>query len=261
MPEYGFRYYDPVTGRWPSRDPIGERGGINLYAMIGNKPLNQYDYLGRESSELDDHLDPVPPNTPLPPVPQPPLNGEPVVFDISILVESNPEKGFETRDEAGIAGSAAAQAKFMEEASGKKVGDKINFEYGGAVCCRRGRYKYAPPNHGRGSSRAEITGLQEKQSNGEVSAYFPIPPKDERGRITATFMFEDNCWQLGSSGDPWKLVGDYHSHPLPSKLTETDKLAADSAHKNGYPNYKVYMMDPNGDIDMHTGQVTPMGGY
>jgi len=24
---YGYRYYDPVTGRWPSRDPIGERGG------------------------------------------------------------------------------------------------------------------------------------------------------------------------------------------------------------------------------------------
>jgi len=23
---YGFRYYDPVTGRWPSRDPIGEQG-------------------------------------------------------------------------------------------------------------------------------------------------------------------------------------------------------------------------------------------
>ena len=22
---YGYRYYDPVTGRWPSRDPIGER--------------------------------------------------------------------------------------------------------------------------------------------------------------------------------------------------------------------------------------------
>ncbi|MDA0768571.1 MAG: hypothetical protein O3A92_17300 [Verrucomicrobia bacterium] len=24
---YGYRYYDPVTGRWVSRDPIGERGG------------------------------------------------------------------------------------------------------------------------------------------------------------------------------------------------------------------------------------------
>ncbi|MBB5350675.1 RHS repeat-associated protein [Haloferula luteola] len=24
---YGYRYYDPVTGRWPARDPIEERGG------------------------------------------------------------------------------------------------------------------------------------------------------------------------------------------------------------------------------------------
>jgi len=24
---YGYRYYDPATGRWPSRDPIGEMGG------------------------------------------------------------------------------------------------------------------------------------------------------------------------------------------------------------------------------------------
>jgi RHS repeat-associated protein len=33
---YGFRYYDPMTGRWPSRDPIGEEGFINniLYKML-----------------------------------------------------------------------------------------------------------------------------------------------------------------------------------------------------------------------------------
>jgi RHS repeat-associated protein len=35
---YGYRYYDPSTGRWPSRDPIGEKGGVNLYGMVGNKP-------------------------------------------------------------------------------------------------------------------------------------------------------------------------------------------------------------------------------
>ena len=23
---YGYRYYDPVTGRWPSRDPMGGKG-------------------------------------------------------------------------------------------------------------------------------------------------------------------------------------------------------------------------------------------
>ena len=31
---YGYRFYDPLTGRWPSRDPIGEDGGINLYGFV-----------------------------------------------------------------------------------------------------------------------------------------------------------------------------------------------------------------------------------
>jgi hypothetical protein len=43
---YGFRYYDPVTGRWPSRDPFEENGGLNLYMFVGNGALNAWDYLG-----------------------------------------------------------------------------------------------------------------------------------------------------------------------------------------------------------------------
>jgi RHS repeat-associated protein len=43
---YGFRYYNPVTGRWLSRDPIGENGGLNLYGMVGNNPISKWDYLG-----------------------------------------------------------------------------------------------------------------------------------------------------------------------------------------------------------------------
>ena len=43
---YGYRYYDPVTGRWLNRDPIQERGGINLYAFVGNDEANRWDYLG-----------------------------------------------------------------------------------------------------------------------------------------------------------------------------------------------------------------------
>jgi RHS repeat-associated protein len=43
---YGYRYYDPVTGRWPSRDPIQERGGVNLYGFIGNDPVGNKDLLG-----------------------------------------------------------------------------------------------------------------------------------------------------------------------------------------------------------------------
>ena len=43
---YGFRYYNPETGRWMSWDPIEERGGLNLYAFVGNDGVNKWDLLG-----------------------------------------------------------------------------------------------------------------------------------------------------------------------------------------------------------------------
>jgi RHS repeat-associated protein len=43
---YSYRYYDPVTGRWPSRDPIEEEGGINLYGFVGNDGVNAWDVYG-----------------------------------------------------------------------------------------------------------------------------------------------------------------------------------------------------------------------
>ena len=33
---------------WPSRDPIGERGGVNLYGFCYNNSFGWYDYLGRD---------------------------------------------------------------------------------------------------------------------------------------------------------------------------------------------------------------------
>ena len=43
---YGYRYYDAADGRWYSRDPIGERGGPNLYATVENSVVNAVDGLG-----------------------------------------------------------------------------------------------------------------------------------------------------------------------------------------------------------------------
>ncbi len=43
---YGYRYYNSSTGRWLSRDPIGEEGGLNLYGFVGNAPIVLLDALG-----------------------------------------------------------------------------------------------------------------------------------------------------------------------------------------------------------------------
>jgi len=44
---YGYRYYNPLTGRWPSRDPISEPGGMNLYGFVGNNGISYVDGDGR----------------------------------------------------------------------------------------------------------------------------------------------------------------------------------------------------------------------
>jgi len=49
---YGLRYYNPSTGRWLSRDPIAEKGGPNLYGMVRNSPVNQWDLLGLAGESL-----------------------------------------------------------------------------------------------------------------------------------------------------------------------------------------------------------------
>ena len=43
---YGYRHYSPDLGRWITRDPIGERGGLNLYGFVGNEPVSMVDKLG-----------------------------------------------------------------------------------------------------------------------------------------------------------------------------------------------------------------------
>jgi RHS repeat-associated protein len=43
---YGLRYYNTNSGRWLSKDPVEEEGGIALYAFVQNNPIDEYDILG-----------------------------------------------------------------------------------------------------------------------------------------------------------------------------------------------------------------------
>jgi RHS repeat-associated protein len=47
-----FRVYDQGVGRWESRDPIGVRGGPNVYAYVEDDPLGTIDPLGLWSMQL-----------------------------------------------------------------------------------------------------------------------------------------------------------------------------------------------------------------
>lgn len=40
------RPYDPNAAKWLNRDPIGEKGGLNLYNYVHNNPINAWDPLG-----------------------------------------------------------------------------------------------------------------------------------------------------------------------------------------------------------------------
>ncbi len=48
---YNYRHYNPKDGRWINRDPIGIKGGYNLYAYVGNSAEWLWDVLGRELIE------------------------------------------------------------------------------------------------------------------------------------------------------------------------------------------------------------------
>jgi RHS repeat-associated protein len=46
LTNFRMRWYDSVTGRWLSKDPIGLGGGLNLYAFCNCTPLANRDVLG-----------------------------------------------------------------------------------------------------------------------------------------------------------------------------------------------------------------------
>ncbi len=63
---YGYRYYAPRDGRWLSRDPSSETGGMNLYSLLSNSAVSSTDLLGLSDSGLRNLLldflgiDPIP---------------------------------------------------------------------------------------------------------------------------------------------------------------------------------------------------------
>ncbi|MEX3776945.1 RHS repeat domain-containing protein [Pseudomonas sp. MYb118] len=50
---YGLRYYAPWLQRWINPDPAGYTDGINLYSMVGNSPIVNFDNQGRNGERFN----------------------------------------------------------------------------------------------------------------------------------------------------------------------------------------------------------------
>ena len=53
------RYYNPSTGRFISPDPIGYGDGMNMYAYVGNDPMNATDPMGLFANDDDDVMEEI----------------------------------------------------------------------------------------------------------------------------------------------------------------------------------------------------------
>jgi RHS repeat-associated protein len=47
-----YRPFSPTIGRWLSRDPIGENGGLNLYQYVRNSPVKLIDPFGKQAEVI-----------------------------------------------------------------------------------------------------------------------------------------------------------------------------------------------------------------
>ena len=132
-----YRAYDPRTGRWLSRDPIGEAAGVNLYGYVGNNPITLLDPLGLCGNPLQNLLAALAENPLLLPLilgteivgggPEDPL------ADLAVAEEIAAAEGGLTAAEQ-LAANRAAGAAFEQavgenlEQSGLNVGEQITIE-------------------------------------------------------------------------------------------------------------------------------------
>ncbi|OVE76005.1 hypothetical protein BVX97_02690 [bacterium E08(2017)] len=196
---YGFRYYDAGMGRWLNRDPIGENGGENLYAMVRNNAVDYNDYLGLEKKKLFGCC-----------------KDEDIVAELQRMLK--------------IAGRLTKKPFLVINRGrpGHPAFDRYYKEYGGYICCNK--------KTGKGSSVGPYAGTWRFENEHGVE-YFSDKKEDLIKVGTKGAKIKGgNPTSSNFAGDPEKMckaplvnVAFYHSHP-PGSLRLSGQKRSDGTY-------------------------------
>jgi len=219
-----------ASGRtyWPSRDPIGERGGVNLYGMVGNSAVGNTDYLGKNQNQ--------------------PAGNCSECHGRARAAEAY-KKTMDTANKQ-IPDAWKNWPKAAQGAANGLGGSSAHFwrEYCGIVCCNKetGEVKSTCPHAGNlGGPKLTKKGWRRvfyleppggdtkkprrvdedrRPANGSCNVNFDVV---NRKRVTCKSEF----------GEGWKMVATYHSHPPGgNSFSEADnRNARNRSEALGYP--------------------------
>ncbi len=181
---YNYRPLDTLNGRWLTKDPIGDRGGQNLYCLARNNVVNSIDSLGLKECEC----------------PQ-----ERIWIEIEKMMKQAIDK---TKNNPIM-----VDYNWDKQTSKTAYYVPVYREFGGYICCdkKRGRVSSTGPYPGTWRFM-DATGNEFNSDNAVMLAKGGGVPT--MGNIT-----DDPSKQCGGS---LSAVAFYHSHPNGPNLSPSD---------------------------------------
>jgi len=216
-------HYHPGEGRWLSRDPIGEQGGINLYGFVNNRAISSWDALGLLET--------------------PAATGR----DFNVIAHTMGTMALKmTMNDTFPEGLALLKPNSIKgwEEHNKAQKTSARREYCGIICKKDEEFKATKPHPGSYKSiipfpapAKQLPDHVKEQLKGKFIINAGMCEAHWR-QATAVDKAKGNkkgnsCDCVSAFGEGWKLAATYHSHPDNSAFSFSDfKHSVTETHRH-----------------------------